>query len=158
MKHLFLASALLLVAACVAGPTPYQPATSATALGYTDTPIEEGRYRVVYRGRDITETRTLALRRAADLTVLKGGTWFTVTDSYIDEVGRRRGGGTGVSIGGSTGGYNSGVGVGVSFPIGGGGSRGTIEAGLEFVIGTGEKPNDPNSYDAQSVLETAIVQ
>lgn len=157
MKHFVLAPALLLLAACATGVTPYEPAKSATALGYVDRPIEEGRYRVVYRGRNITEARTLALRRAADLTSLEGGTWFTVTDSYVDEVRPRRSGSS-VSIGGSTGGYNSGVGVGISLPLGSGGGSGTVEAGLEFVIGEGEKPNDPNTYDAQSVLETAIVQ
>ena len=158
MKHFILASALLVLAACANGPTPYQPAGSATSFGYVDRPIEKGRYQITYRGRNITEARTLALRRAADLTVLDGGDWFQVTDSYVDEVGGRRGGGTGVTIGGSTGGYNSGVGVGVSFPLGSRSSgSGTVEAGLEFVIGFGEKPSDPNAYNAQSVLETAIV-
>lgn len=158
MKHFILTSALLVLAACASGPTPYQPAGSATSFGYVDRPIEKGRYQITYRGRNVTEARTLALRRAADLTVLDGGDWFQVTDSYVEEVGARRGGGSGITIGGSTGGYNSGVGVGIGFPLGGGGaSSGTVEAGLEFVIGFGEKPNEPNAYDAQSVLETAIV-
>lgn len=154
MKHILLAPALVIFAGCATGPTPYQPATGQSSFGYVDTRVEQGRYRTTYRGRNVTEARTLALRRAADLTTLEGGTWFQVTDSYIDETGPR-GGGSGVSIGGATGGYNSGVGLGISLPLGGG-SR-TVEAGLEFIIGLGEKPQDPNAYDAQSVLETAIV-
>lgn len=158
MKHLLLVPALVLLAGCATGPTPYQPAQKATSFGYVDTPIEKGRYQVVYRGRNVTEARTLALRRAADLTVLDGGNWFQVTNSYAEELQPRRGGGSGFSIGGSSGGYGSGVGVGIGIPLGGGGaSSGTVEAGLEFVIGEGQKPNDPNVYDAQSVLETAIV-
>ncbi|MEL7129431.1 MAG: hypothetical protein AAGK23_07775 [Pseudomonadota bacterium] len=149
--------AFSLLVACASGPTPYQPATSETGFGYTEQPIETGRYRVTYRGKTPTEARTLALRRAAELTFQDGKDWFQVVDSYTQVLGSR-GGGSSVSIGGGTGGRNSGIGVGIGFPIGGSSAPGDTEIGLEIITGTGETPDNPDAYTASSVLENAIVR
>ncbi|MEO1475517.1 MAG: hypothetical protein AAFS13_03970 [Pseudomonadota bacterium] len=143
------------LAACATGPTPYEPARSVASFGYTDQAIELNRYRVTFRGQTATEARTLALRRAAELTLQDGRDWFQVVDSYTQGFG---GGGSGssISIGGATGGRNSSIGVGIGFPIGGGSTGPSeVEVGLEIVTGEGEKPDDPNAYSASSIIETA---
>ncbi|MEM7661471.1 MAG: hypothetical protein AAF292_04420 [Pseudomonadota bacterium] len=155
MKYLISAFMLVGLAACATGPTPYEPARSSLALGYTDQAIELHRYRVTFRGRNATEARSLALRRAAELTLQDGRDWFQVVDSYTEGFGGG-GGGSGITIGGATGGRNSSVGIGVGFPIGGT-SRGPseVEVGLEIFTGEGEKPDDPNAYSAASIIEIA---
>ncbi|MEL6324612.1 MAG: hypothetical protein AAFQ84_10335 [Pseudomonadota bacterium] len=147
-------AAMLCCIACATGPTPYQPATSINGFGYADQPIEQGRYRITYRARNVTEARTLVLRRAAELTLADGSDWFRVIDSYTETFG---GGGarSGVSIGGATGGPNSSIGVGIGIPIGRSSQPREAEAGIEIVSGIGEKPDTPDAYDARSVIETA---
>ncbi|MEM8636067.1 MAG: hypothetical protein AAGF33_13915 [Pseudomonadota bacterium] len=155
MKYLCAALAMACFAACATGPTPYEPARSSLSLGYTDQAIELHRYRVTFRGRNATEARSLALLRAAELTIQDGREWFEVVDSYTQGFGGG-GGGSSISIGGATGGRNSSVGIGVGFPIGGGSSGPSeVEVGLEIVTGDGDKPEEPNAYSASSIIETA---
>ncbi|MEO0881235.1 MAG: hypothetical protein AAFY34_00765 [Pseudomonadota bacterium] len=155
MKYILAAFALTGLIGCATGPTPYEPARSATSLGFTDQAIELNRYRVTFRGRNATEARTLALRRAAELTLQEGKDWFQVVDSYTQGFGGG-GGGSAISIGGATGGRNSSVGIGIGFPIGGGSTGPSeVEVGLEIVTAEGEKPEDPDAYSAASIIETA---
>jgi hypothetical protein len=53
-------------------------------------------------------------------------------------------------IGGSSGYFGSGIGVGFGFNFGGDSRQ--FESTLEILMGRGAKPADPNTYDAQQVL------
>jgi hypothetical protein len=149
MRASLLAPALLL-AACATAPV-YGPAASPSDYGYREQPIEEGRYRVSYRGKTLAAAEDGAIRRAADLAVANGYDWFTVVSRSAEGVGARRGGPT-VGVGGSSGGWRGGgVGVGVSLPLGGGRSNEAVVS-LEVLMGDGLKPEGPQTYDARSVL------
>ncbi|MEO0982778.1 MAG: hypothetical protein AAFX03_09025 [Pseudomonadota bacterium] len=156
MTRTLLCIAALALSACATQPAPYGPATRAGAQGYTDQAIESGRYRVGYRALSALDAQTGALRRAAELTLAEGGDWFQIVSAY-SETEPGRGPSSSVSIGGGTGGRRSGVGVGVGigFPVGGDQS-GASEHVIEIVTGDGATPDDPDIYDARSVLETAI--
>lgn len=114
-------------------------------------PIETGRYRVSYTALSRQEARQFALRRAAEVTFENGGQWFRVVRSSTDTE-RGGGGGSSVSVGGSRSSYGSGVGVGVGIGLPLGGSSEKTTESLEIIIGTGEKPEDAEVYDAESVL------
>jgi hypothetical protein len=82
-------AALSLLSAC-ATPTPYQPAAGASksSRGYTDTRIEDGRYRLSFSGNDLTSRETVEnymLFRAAELTLQEGYDWFEVIDRGTDQ-------------------------------------------------------------------------
>lgn len=156
MKRLAGAFFLLALAACTTAPTVYGPATSNSETGYREMRIENERYRVTFRANpDLKppQVEDLAMRRAAEITVAQGYQWFNVVNRSTDLVSGRSGGGTGVGIGGSSGSYGSGVGVGVSFDLSGDTRR--YETTLEILLGRGEKPANPNAYDAQQVLARA---
>lgn len=139
------------LAACASNPG-YGPADKASDLGYRSQTIEEGRYRISYRGQSLTDAEDGALRRAAEVAVDTGADWFTVVSRSADGGGQRVRGGPSVGIGGSTGGRRGGVGLGVSLPLGGGTRSAPVTVSMEIVTGLGEKPGDPQSYDARSVL------
>ena len=141
--------AALFLAACASVPT-YGPADTASSYGYRERPIEEGRYRVSYRARDLPAAEDGALRRAAELTLTRGETWFTVVSRAAESEGVRRSGPS-IGLGGSTGGWRGGgVGVGVSLPIGGGASA-DATVYLEVLTGSGPRPEGPETYDAAQV-------
>ncbi len=149
-------SAVILVvglSACATDPT-YAPATGDRSSGYSDQAIEQGRYRVTYRGGDAATARDYALLRAAELTLAQGHEWFRVINTYTDEEDKRSG--PSISVGGGVGSHgghtSSGVGVGIGFPLGG--SSGNAEHSLEILVGSGPKPEEPNVYDAQSIVDT----
>ena len=147
---LFTPAALALLAACASTPA-YGPAEG-SGYGYKETPIEDGRYRVSYRGRDQAAAEDGALRRAAELAVARGADWFTVVSRQTD--GEVRRGGPSIGIGGGTGGRGGGVGLGVQLPLGGGGG-GARTVYLEVLTGSGPRPDGPQTYDARSVLANA---
>jgi hypothetical protein len=93
----------------------------------------------------------MALRRAAEITVADGYQWFRVVDRHTEQIGGRRNGGTSVGVGGSSGSYGSGVGVGLSFDLTPDSRK--YETSMEILLGKGDKPGDPNAYDAQSILD-----
>ena len=142
-------AAALLLAACASTPV-YGPAERASDYGYRSQTIEDGRYRVSYRGKSLALAEDGALRRAAELTTERGADWFTVVSRAADGQPIRRGGPS-VGIGGSTGGRRGGVGLGVSLPLGGGGSV-PVTVSMEVVTGSGPKPDGAQTYDARSVL------
>jgi hypothetical protein len=77
------------LAAC-SGPTPYQPARSAssTSGGYSSQQIEANRYRVTFAGNNYTARETVEnylLYRAAELTLEKGYDGFTVVRRATDK-------------------------------------------------------------------------
>ncbi|MBB4658433.1 CC0125/CC1285 family lipoprotein [Parvularcula dongshanensis] len=142
---------VLLLAACASGAA-YGPASSPSALGYREQPIEAGRYRVVYRGKSLQVAEDGALRRAAELALADGYDWFTVVSRAAESEGGYRSGPS-IGLGAGKGGRSSGVGLGVQLPLGGGGSSETAVS-LEVVMGRGERPSDPQTYDANSVAST----
>ncbi|NGY03670.1 CC0125/CC1285 family lipoprotein [Solimonas terrae] len=84
MSVRLLAPAAVLAAAlsACASQSTYQPAAQANAVGYTQTALGDGHYRIVYVGDTRTRAETVrdyALLRAADFTLEQGYDWFTVT-------------------------------------------------------------------------------
>ena len=73
----------VLLAAC-ATATPYGPASGARGYGFAEQRIEEGRYRITFRGNSSTARETVEnslLYRAAELTVQEGFDYFVVEES-----------------------------------------------------------------------------
>ena len=151
IRSLLIASLFASGAAACTTAKPYGPASSPSAQGYLVQPIESNRFRVSYTALGADDARRYALRRAAEVTFENGGQWFRVVRSTTDTE-HSGGSGSSVSVGGSSGSYGSGVGVGVGigFPVGGSSEK-TTES-LEIVIGSGDKPDEPDVYDASSVL------
>jgi hypothetical protein len=86
-----LASSTLL-AACSSGPTPYQPAAG-YSRGYSETKLEDTRYRIAFKGNSLTERETVEnymLFRAAELTLQNGYDSFTVVNRDTDKEHRTR--------------------------------------------------------------------
>ncbi|MFN3805867.1 CC0125/CC1285 family lipoprotein [Asticcacaulis sp.] len=153
---------LVTLAAC-ATPTPYQPVTgdpaSSLARGYSDQRIEANRYRLKFSGNSSTSRETVEdymLYRAAELALENGYDWFslvgrntkedrTTTTTYRDPFPRLYGG------------------FYYRYYRGGWGSWGAweedqttfyrYETSAEVIFGKGEKPNDPNAYDAREVKQ-----
>jgi hypothetical protein len=155
MKRLVLSViAALALSACANAPTTYTPAASADAMGYRSTKIETDRYRVSFRGNpDLKgpQVEDMALRRAAEITVADSYQWFRIVDRHTEQIGGRRNGGTSVGVGGSSGSYGSGVGLGLSFDLTPDSRH--YETSMEILLGKGDKPGDPNAYDAKSILD-----
>jgi hypothetical protein len=93
------ALAALSLSACETA-TPYQPLNPANrdAGGYGETKLEQDRWRVIFRGNDVTARETVEtylLYRAAELTVSQGYDWFETvqrqterhSDAYVDTLG-----------------------------------------------------------------------
>lgn len=150
----------LSLAACAA-PTPYAPAETRQG-GYSERLVEPGRYRVKFSGNSLTSRDTVesyALHRAAELTLEHGGEHFIVTQRNVDidttyvadfppvpyyRPYYRRHFYPGDPFG--------------PFPYAYGPTRlDTIRrfsATVEFVVGEGPKPDDPEAFDAQAVIDT----
>jgi hypothetical protein len=153
MKRIVVALFAFALAACATTPTVYGPAATADAAGWRATKIEQDRYRVSFRGnpdKNGPQVEDLALRRAAEITLQDGYQWFRVVTRNTELVDGRRGGGTSVGVGGSSGSYGSSVGVGIGFDL----SPDTrkYESSMEILLGRGPKPDDANAYDASSVM------
>jgi flavin-binding protein dodecin len=146
-----LISALILLVAACASPTPYKPATKAGGAGYSDTRIETDRYRVSFStsAGGAQAAQDMALRRAADLTLQQGYDWFEVTQRDTD-VNRNSGSSFSLGVGGASFGRSSATGVGASvgIPVGAGPAA---TASLEIRMGKGAKPTSSNAYDARGV-------
>ncbi len=155
-KLLLLAIASLSLAACQTTPTVYGPATGPRGVGYVESAIEQGRWRVTFRGgpgADANRVGDLALLRAADLTLREGYDWFRVTERHTEVSGEDAGPRVGLGVGGASFGRGSAVGVGggVGFNLGGGPS---FVGTLEILMGKGPTPHDPDVYDARQIRST----
>lgn len=144
---------LALLAACAtAVGTTYAPAGK-DGYGYSDTRIEEGRYRITFAGDGATAPDAVedyALLRAAELALAGGYDWFRVVGRSLDEEEK---GGVGIGAGLGGGGRNVGVGVGGS--LGKVGARKFYTARLEVIFGKGDKPADAQGvYDARSLADS----
>src|ERR1700722_4754796 len=90
---------LLIAAAAGAAPgglaaretrTPHPPLTPAAASsgGYSDTKLEQDRWRVTFAGNSMTSRETVEtylLYRAAELTVSQGYDWFETVERQTDK-------------------------------------------------------------------------
>lgn len=149
-----------LTAACTSGPTPYQPAVG-YARGYTETKIEDARYRISFKGNTLTERETVEnymLYRAAELTVQSGYDTFTIVnrDTEKDKRTRYTGGFYGPRFSymyysprwGWVGGWD---------PFWDMPSRRetvtSYETFAEIVMSKGPKGSDPNAFDARQVSQ-----
>lgn len=68
-------------AGCASGPTSYRPA--ANGLGYSDTKLDEGIFRVVFSGNSLTSLETTAdyvLVRSAEVALANGFRFFVVSN------------------------------------------------------------------------------
>ena len=150
------ALAALALAGCVtAVGTEYAPRDD-KGFGYSETRIEQDRYRIVFAGDGATPPEAVedfALLRAAELALASGYEWFRVTDRSLEAEDK---GGVGLGAGLGTGSYgrNSGVSVGVGGNLGTVGGRRFFTARLDVLFGSGEAPDEPNVYDAQSVSDS----
>ncbi|WP_421787079.1 CC0125/CC1285 family lipoprotein [Hyphobacterium sp.] len=151
MRILILSLALM-AGACASGPTVYAPANGSNR-GYSEQQIENDRIRIRFDGgADVSfqELEDLALRRAADLTLERGGDWFRVVSRSRDGDSERP-----VSVGGSVGqtfgnSRYSGSSVGLGLRLNPGAGDKTIF--LEIVIGSGTPASAPDVYDAREVM------
>lgn len=148
-----IAAAFLMTACAATGPTTYGAASN-NEFGYTQTQIEDDRYRIIYRGSGGMPPEMVedyALRRAAELTVTNGYDWFRVIGLDLTEEER---GGVSLGAGLGTGSYGrrGGVNVGVGGNVGRVGAKRYYTARLEVLMGEGEAPDDGNVYDAASII------
>lgn len=160
------AVAFLALSGC-ATATTYHPAANAAdwADGYHETRLEPRRWRVVFRGNTLTSreaVETALLYRAAELTRAEGCDWFLAvdrdTEAHSDLVVRDAPGGWDRSWSprwrvAERGAWRSWSRdrpdrvVAVSQVT-------AYEAIAEIVMGQGDKPEDPNAYEAASVLDS----
>lgn len=142
------------VAACASSPTIYGPANGSDR-GYSERQIEADRFRIRFDGgSDVSfeELENLALRRAAELTLERGGDWFEIVSRASDgddERPVRVGGSVGQTFGSRR--YSgSSMGLGLQFDPGAGNK--TIF--IEILIRSGSRSGIPEAYDARDVLRT----
>ncbi|MEM9063090.1 MAG: hypothetical protein AAGD13_21720 [Pseudomonadota bacterium] len=139
----------LLLAAC-AGPSAYAPATDRE--GFTDTALEENRFRVTFAGNTKTPRQTVEnylLYRAAEVTLESGHDWFQVAERDTEVQTRFRGLSTGFGP------FFTSSGLVLSSTKHSGRASNRYEAFANIVVFDGEKPaDDPDAYDAKSVIES----
>lgn len=83
-----LACLAVLLGACAA-PTPYRPALKGE--GFSDRPIEDGRFRISFAGNETTPRATVEdymLYRAAEVTLANGKDHFVVVQRNVEERAR----------------------------------------------------------------------
>ncbi len=159
MRYSLFLSFLLGLTACVtAVGTEYGPA-DAKGYGYTQTRLEDDRFRVAFSGDGATPpgvVEDFALRRAAELALDNGYDWFRVIGRDLE--GQQRGGvGVGAGLGTGSYGRRGGVNVGVGGDLGTIGARRFYTARLEILLGKGDAPDSDDIYDARQVLESIPV-
>jgi hypothetical protein len=162
LRKLMAAAALattLGVAACESGPTPYQPAGE-EARGYSETRIENDRWRISFKGNSMTDRETVEtymLYRAAELTLQNGYDNFTIVnrDTERDRRTREYGGYMGTRLSYMYFVPNYGW-VGAWEPYWTPSRYQQVtryEAYAEILMGRGAKSADPNAFDARQVSQ-----
>jgi hypothetical protein len=79
---------LLMPAACVEAPTPFQPASGPDGNGYTVTQLESDRFRVAFSGNIATSHDAVdndLLYLAAQVTLKHGADWFALSRNGADK-------------------------------------------------------------------------
>lgn len=82
-KRLWIVTVIFGLAACAGQPPVYEPAVNEDQTGYSSAEIGPGKHIVGYtakRGTSNEEIESLALRRAAELTLLDFQDWFRIVD------------------------------------------------------------------------------
>ena len=152
MKHILLsATACLLLAGCASTAGTYGPATGSN-LGYSNTQLEQDRFRVSYTSRDAYESKDFALLRAAEIARTEGYSHFKIIGGEAHNNGHS-GIGTNVGIGIGGGRYNrSHVSVNL-FDLGRAlqGSKATET--IEVILMNNGNENDPSVFSAQEVIQ-----
>lgn len=149
--------AVLGLSACgTYGPTPYQ--SIANGQGYSETPIEAGRYRIAFKGNSLTERETVEnylLFRAAELTLQQGFDTFTIANRDTDREDRIRDWGGFPSSRLSYAYFVPHLGwVGAYEPYWTPSRYDQVtryEAFAEILMAKGPKGSDPNTFDARDV-------
>ena len=151
-----IAALALTLGGCASAPTVFQPAAGPKGVGFSDYPIEQGRYRITYRGgpgAPAQQVSDYALLRAAELALAGGYDWFRVVERSMHRAGSGGGPRLSVGTGGADFGRRSavGVGIGTSFDLGGGPA---LAETIEVLMGKGPKPREADVYDARQVKES----
>ena len=157
---------LLLLAAC-ATATPYGPAAQGSGYGFSEQQIEQGRFRITFRGNSSTARETVEnslLFRAAELTLQEGYDYFIVEER--DTEARTTYSRSGTAFYGRYGyGYPFhrpyyafpyyAYGFGWGYPYDSYTREITRYSAIAFVtMHSGEKPNDnPRAFDARDVID-----
>jgi len=162
MKRLIvLAFSAAMLTACTTTPTLYAPQSAPSGAGYSEYRLENGRYRVTFRGNPgapINQVSDYVLLRSAELALRDGYDWFRVADRMTQQSGSGRG--STLSVGGGTssydygrrgGGTSVGLGLGTSFNLGPGPA---LSSSMEVVFGRGQPPKDADVYDARAIVRT----
>jgi hypothetical protein len=171
LKSLVLSAfAAICLSACVTA-TPYQPLATGTAQsgGYSETKVEQDRYRITFTGNSLTSrdvVENYLLHRAAELTLAQSKDWFMMADRGLaksvqkiilqDPMMRSHMWRPTLLV-------SRGVVVGYAYPFMDDmawrmrAEEQTIEkyeAYCEIILGTGPKPvNDLKAFDAKQVIE-----
>lgn len=150
---------VLLMAACAAGPTPYQPRPGDDEPGYSDQALESDRVRIIFQGNYVTPRETVEnylLYRAAEVTLERGYRFFVPTVQDVEREEQRTtvatGFGTGFGGGWWNGGFfGSNIVIIDTLPANG---RESYRASAVFKL-LGEEPQGPamDAFDAQEVIE-----
>lgn len=146
--------ALLVLALTACSTTVYKQASGPMGMGYSDAPLEDGRYRITFRGRDFNTAYDFALLRAAEITLAKDYTWFRVTNAFSNEdEDHRHSSHISVSTGHSSHRRHRDYwGVGLGFPLTD--NYRTALHSIDIQLGKGDKPEEDRVYDAASVIAT----
>lgn len=86
IKCFIVSAGLLFTAACATGPA-YHPAGPAGTSGFSETKIDGTHYRVSFQGDSRTSRHSVEdylLRRAAELTVQEGFSYFHIDEKSMD--------------------------------------------------------------------------
>jgi hypothetical protein len=162
MKRLIaLAFSAAVLTACTTTPTLYAPQTAPSGAGYSEYRLEDGRYRVTFRGNPgapVNQVSDYVLLRSAELALRDGYDWFRVADRVTQETGS--GGGSSLSVGAGGSNYDYGhhghgssvgLGVGTTFNLG---PKPAVSSSMEVVFGRGQPPRGADVYDARSIVQT----
>jgi len=167
IRTIIAAGLTLLLAACATSSTPYGPATGKNPYGFSDQKIEDGRYRIVFRGNSSTTRETVEtylLYRAAELSIENGFDYFIVSEQDTEANKRYSASPNPAFYGRYYYGYGPyccafpyyAYGWGWGAPYGDYSTREyTRYTAIAFVsMHKGQKPSDnPEAFDARSVLE-----
>ncbi|MEP3655466.1 MAG: hypothetical protein ABJO36_11275 [Litorimonas sp.] len=149
------AAAILLLAGCASSPKAFGPAYNSD-FGYTNTQIEQDRFRVSYTSRDGLEARDFALLRAAQIADNEGYSHFRIVNGGTYDNGPRSGISTGIGIGLGGGRYNrSGINLGVR-DLGRALEGDKVTEEIEVILLPTNVPNDPSVFSAQSVIKNIV--
>jgi hypothetical protein len=154
VRNIFLGVFAAAALAACSTPTRYAPAAKSRASGFSETRIEENRFRISFRGgsgESASRVKDLALLRAADLALANGFDWFEVVNHYTEAADSN---GPRIGVGGDSGSFGSGGGVGVGLGTSFNLSGPVRTETLEVLMGKGARPDRPNSYSAQSIRDT----